>query len=109
MRMRPAASWPGALPLFEATWAKMSAKLGSDHPETLMSINNLASAYLAGGEFAKAFTALRGNSHGAKKKAKLGPDHPDTLTSMNNSSPVRGKTLGSWPRRCRFSRTRWRS
>jgi tetratricopeptide (TPR) repeat protein len=45
-------------------------------------MNNLASAYRADGQLAKALPLYEETL--AKKKAKLGPDHPDTLTSMNN-------------------------
>ena len=56
--------------------------LGTDHPDTLLSMNNLALAYQAAG---KLDLALPLHEETLKlKKAKLGPDHPDTLTSMNN-------------------------
>jgi hypothetical protein len=42
-----------AMPLFEERLVGQKAKLGPDHPETLVSMNNLASAY-------QAFSSLRG-------------------------------------------------
>ena len=35
----------GALKLFEETLALQKAKLGPDHPDTLVSMNNLAGSY----------------------------------------------------------------
>ena len=71
-----------ALPLFEQTLAAVKAKLGVDHPSTLLSMGNLASGYMAAG---KPDLALPLFEETLKvRKAKLGADHPDTLTSMNN-------------------------
>ena len=47
-----------ALPLFEETRAKMNAKLGPDHPMTLHTINDLATAYKAGGQFCQGVAAF---------------------------------------------------
>jgi serine/threonine protein kinase len=55
--------------------------LGPDHPDTLISRTNLASACLAAGRTAEATTL-----HEATLRlfeSKLGPDHPHTLTSRN--------------------------
>ena len=84
-----------ALKLFEETLALRKAKLGPDHPDTLASMNNLASSYCAAGQNDRALQALRGDA--GVQKAKLGPDHPDTLTSMNNlaiSYPPPARTTG---------------
>jgi serine/threonine protein kinase len=58
-----------------------TSKLGPDHPETLMSRDHLAGAYLAAGRDLEAIKlaeeALR------LRTAKLGADHPDTLESRN--------------------------
>jgi tetratricopeptide (TPR) repeat protein len=45
-------------------------------------MNNLALAYQASGQLAKAVTLLEETLQ--KRKATLGPNHPDTLNSMNN-------------------------
>jgi tetratricopeptide (TPR) repeat protein len=58
------------------------AKLGPDHRDTLVSMNDLAEAYEASGQLANAVTLFEETLE--KQKAKLGPDDPDTLTSMNN-------------------------
>jgi tetratricopeptide (TPR) repeat protein len=71
-----------ALKLREETRALFEAKLGPDHPDTLMSMNNLANSYAAFGRHAEALK-LREETL-ALRKAKLGPDHPDTFKSMNN-------------------------
>ena len=55
---------------------------GPDHPHTLKSISDLATAYLSLGNLNLALPlyeeALK------LQKAKLGPDHPDTLLTMSN-------------------------
>jgi serine/threonine protein kinase/tetratricopeptide (TPR) repeat protein len=57
-------------------------RLGPNHPDTLMSMNDLALSYAGMGRHADALK-LREETL-ALRKAKLGPDHPDTLMSMNN-------------------------
>ena len=71
-----------ALKLHEQTLALMKAKLGPDHPDTLRSMNNLATSYYSLGRHAEALKLHEETL--ALRKAKLGPDHPDTLASMNN-------------------------
>jgi tetratricopeptide (TPR) repeat protein len=53
---------------------------GPDHPDTLLSMNNLADSYHTLGRHAEALK-LREETL-ALQKAKLGPDHPDTLMTM---------------------------
>ena len=69
-----------ALKLNEETLTLRKAKLGPDHPDTLMSMNNLAMSYAALGRQAAALKLHEETL--ALRKAKLGPDHPDTLSSM---------------------------
>ncbi len=71
-----------ALKLHEEVLALTKARLGPDHPDTLMSMSNLAIGYSALGRHAEALK-LREETL-ALRKAKLGPDHPDTLESMYN-------------------------
>ena len=66
-----------ALKLDEETLALRKAKLGPDHPDTLMSMNNLAISYAAAGQNDRALKLFEETL--ALRKAKLGPDHPDTL------------------------------
>ena len=76
-----------------ADWARRSrcskrvrdtliAKFGPDHPDTLITINNLATAYSAAGKYAEAI-ALYEHVRDAQI-THLGPDHPDTLLTINN-------------------------
>jgi tetratricopeptide (TPR) repeat protein len=59
-----------------------SKYLGPDHPDTLISMNNLAVAYVTAGQPRKAVPLLEQTL--AKKKELLGPDHLETLNGMNN-------------------------
>ena len=58
------------------------AKLGSDHPDTLTSMANLAFTYCNQGRWAEAEKPKVDVMNG--RKAKLGSDHPDTITSIAN-------------------------
>ncbi len=58
------------------------AKLGPDHPHTLITLDNLAAAYRDAGRLPEAI-ALFERVRDARI-ARLGPDHPDTLTTLNN-------------------------
>ncbi|KAI2478441.1 kinesin light chain 1 [Pyrenophora tritici-repentis] len=68
--------------LFVQVMETFKTKLGADHPDTIGSMNNLASTYSNQGrweEAEKLFVQVM-----KTRKTKLGADHPDTLTSMNN-------------------------
>ena len=56
--------------------------LGENHPDTLTSLNNLASSYSSLGDYNKA-CELQNAVYNASKEI-LGEKHPDTLTSLNN-------------------------
>jgi tetratricopeptide (TPR) repeat protein len=56
--------------------------LGSEHPHTLLSMNNLAASYSKLGRHEEAMD-LRKKTKGASQKT-LGSEHPDTLLSVNN-------------------------
>ncbi|MGD0607867.1 MAG: FxSxx-COOH system tetratricopeptide repeat protein [Streptosporangiaceae bacterium] len=56
--------------------------LGPDHPHTLTSRDNLATAYQTAGRAAEAIP-LHEQTLAARERV-LGPDHPSTLTSRNN-------------------------
>jgi tetratricopeptide (TPR) repeat protein/tRNA A-37 threonylcarbamoyl transferase component Bud32 len=60
----------------------LAAHLGPEHPDTLKTMNNLASAYEKGGRTAEAIPLLEQVRPQLTKK--LGPDHPDTLGALNN-------------------------
>jgi tetratricopeptide (TPR) repeat protein len=72
--------------LFEETLRMRMSKLGSHHPYTLTSRNNLALAYRKGGRLTDAIPLLEETLR--LQTSKLGPDHPDTLTSRNNLAAV---------------------
>jgi tetratricopeptide (TPR) repeat protein len=71
-----------ALKLNEETLALRQARLGPNHPDTLMSMHNLARSYHALGRYSEALKLHEETL--AKRKAKLPPDHPDTFKSMHN-------------------------
>jgi tetratricopeptide (TPR) repeat protein len=56
--------------------------LGTDHPDTLTSRNNLAGAYRSAGDLKRAVRLYEMTL--AARERVLGADHPDTLTSRNN-------------------------
>jgi tetratricopeptide (TPR) repeat protein len=71
-----------AIRLFTRARATLTARLGPDHPDTLRSMDNLATSYQAAGRLGDALPLFEETL--TLRKAKLGPDHPDTLRSMNN-------------------------
>jgi serine/threonine protein kinase/tetratricopeptide (TPR) repeat protein len=73
---------PAAIELIAAAAESRKTKLGSDHPDTLVSMGNLAQGYQDAGRLDKGLPLLEETLQ--LMKAKLGPDHPDTLQSMNN-------------------------
>jgi tetratricopeptide (TPR) repeat protein len=69
-----------ALKFREETLKLFKAKLGPDHPYTLVSMNNLADSYSRAGRIQE---ALNLQAETLKlMEAKLGPDHPYTLACM---------------------------
>jgi len=56
--------------------------LGTDHPDTLTSRNNLAYAYRSAGNLQRAIPLYQRTL--ADRERVLGADHPDTLSSRNN-------------------------
>jgi serine/threonine protein kinase/tetratricopeptide (TPR) repeat protein len=65
----------------QAARAIYTKELGPDHPDTLVSMNNLAGDYAALGRHADALQLHEETL--ALRRARLGPDHPDTLRSMS--------------------------
>ncbi|GAB2634656.1 tetratricopeptide repeat protein [Nocardia goodfellowii] len=63
--------------------------LGNDHPDTLGSRHDLASAYGSAGETTEAISRYERNL--ADRERVLGTDHPDTLTSQNNLAEAYSK------------------
>ena len=62
---------------------------GPDHPDTLMSVNNLADLYSAAGDPAAAERLYRRALAGRERA--LGGDHPDTLQTVNNLARLHGE------------------
>lgn len=67
---------------FEAALALSVKHNGPDHPDTLVSMSNLATQYSSIGRIAEA-TDLRERTL-KLQRAKLGPEHRATLATMNN-------------------------
>jgi serine/threonine protein kinase len=78
---------------FEIARERLSTQLGHDHPDTLMSTNNLANSYWDQGRYSDA-VKLHEESL-PLLEAKLGAHHPATLKSMNNLA-VAYQTLGRY-------------
>ena len=66
----------------EQTYQFAEQKLGLEHPNTLISINNLAALYRAQGRYGEAEPLRRRVLAGFEKV--LGPEHPQTLISIDN-------------------------
>ncbi len=81
----------------EELWVQMmeicKKTLGIDHPDTLISMNNLASTFRNQGRW-EAAEELQLQVVEIRKK-KLGIDHPDTLKSMNNLAST-FRAQGRW-------------
>ncbi|KAF8338648.1 hypothetical protein F5887DRAFT_1160736 [Amanita rubescens] len=75
-------SWDEKEKLLHVMVHERTTKLGSDHPDTLNSMNNLALTYSDQGRWDEA-EKLQMDVMNAFK-TKLGSDHPDTLTIMGN-------------------------
>jgi hypothetical protein len=76
-----------AIALDEQTLGVRRRVLGDDHPDTLMSMNNLAEARRAIGDLQGAHDLHEQTMAGFRRV--LGDDHPNTLTSMSNLAAVR--------------------
>jgi tetratricopeptide (TPR) repeat protein len=72
----------GAIALHTKARQTYETRLGLDHPDTLTSMNDLASAYLANGQLNKAVQLIEQTLQ--KRQTILGPNHADTLATMNN-------------------------
>ena len=80
--LRATADLSRAIELGTSSLAACERILGSDHPNTLGSRNNLAYAYQAAGDLTRAIDLYEQTL--ADCERILGPDHPDTLSSRNN-------------------------
>ena len=71
-----------AIQVGEPLLADRERVLGPDHPDTLASRNNLATAYRVAGRATEAIPLHERTL--ADRERVLGPDHPDTLASRDN-------------------------
>jgi tetratricopeptide (TPR) repeat protein/tRNA A-37 threonylcarbamoyl transferase component Bud32 len=71
-----------AVSLHAKARAVREAALGLDHPDTLVSRNHLAIAYLDAGRTSEAIALQEATLK--LRESNLGPDHPDTLASRND-------------------------
>jgi class 3 adenylate cyclase/tetratricopeptide (TPR) repeat protein len=76
------AAYAPARPLFEQALAIREKALGPDHPDTAMSLHNLAFLVRDQGDLATA-RPLYERALAIREKA-LGPEHPDTATTLDN-------------------------
>ncbi|WP_446040152.1 tetratricopeptide repeat protein, partial [Streptomyces sp. SID1121] len=89
--------------LHQQTLTDHERTLGPDHPDTLTSRNNLATALSSLGRHQQAADLHQQTL--TDRERTLGPDHPHTLTSRNNLAIVTARLRRSpWrrlPRRAR--------
>jgi tetratricopeptide (TPR) repeat protein len=71
-----------ALPLYDQTLRLRQARLGPDHPDTLGSMSNLASAYESSGKWDLALPLYEQTLN--QQKIRLGIEHPNTLLTVRN-------------------------
>jgi len=75
-----------SLKLLGNAWQTRRDALGEEHPDTLVSMSNLADEHMRLGDFERA-RELQAHVWEAREVV-LGEDHPDTLSSMNNLANV---------------------
>jgi tetratricopeptide (TPR) repeat protein len=82
-----------AVPHLERAHELRQAHLGTDHPDTLASMQSLAEAYLVVDRHREAIALLQRRLEIGK--ARLGPDHPETLGFMA-SLAIAYRQAGRW-------------
>ena len=80
-------------PLLEESMEKFRATLGPDHPDTLVSINDISVLFYMQGKYAAAEPLYVECLE--KRRGTLGSNHPDTLSSINNLALLYSK-LGKY-------------
>ncbi|MGI5215414.1 tetratricopeptide repeat protein [Plantactinospora sp. CA-290183] len=75
-------SYPAAIDHGNRVRSIAAGMLGAEHPDTLMSRNNLAAAYQAAGRLREAIPLCEATLAACERV--LGAEHPDTLRSRNN-------------------------
>ena len=87
---------PEAIALSERVRDAEIAQLGPDHPDTLVTLNNLARAYHSAGRLPEAIALLRARPRREHRQARPRPPH--TLSTLNNLAG-RTRPPGGSPRR----------
>jgi tetratricopeptide (TPR) repeat protein len=80
--LRELGSYPTAVAVLEKARLTRQRELGKDHPDTLITLSNLAATYQAAGKLGKAIKLHEQVK--AAFVAKLGADHSLTLNTLNN-------------------------
>jgi uncharacterized protein YjgD (DUF1641 family) len=80
--LRELGNYPAAVALLEKARLTRQRELGAEHPDTLATLNSLASAYQADGKLPEAIKLYEQVKDA--KVAKLGADHPSTLNTLIN-------------------------
>ncbi|OHE17304.1 MAG: hypothetical protein A2X96_01750 [Syntrophobacterales bacterium GWC2_56_13] len=93
MRLYQQGRYAEAIPYAEKVLTIYEKALGSEHPGTAASLNNLALLYVNMGAYDKA-EPLHRRSLAIKEKV-LGPGHPDTAASLNNLAELY-RTMGAY-------------
>jgi tetratricopeptide (TPR) repeat protein len=92
--LRELGSYTRAIEVLQRARATREQKLGTEHPDTLTTLNNLAVAYLVAGKLPEAMALLQQVRDAQVKK--LGADHPSTLATLHNLA-VAYKRTGKLP------------
>jgi DNA-binding SARP family transcriptional activator len=80
--LRELGSYPTAVAVLEKARLTRQRELGADHPDTLITLNELALAYRAAGKLPEASKLYQQVKDALVKK--LGANHPDTLIPLHN-------------------------
>ena len=86
--------WSEAYKMRMFHFRKIEKVLGKEHPDTLGSMNNLASVLSSQGKYKEA-EEIHGQAL-ALRETVLGKEHPDTLGSMNNLALVLKRARSSF-------------
>ncbi len=80
--LRRKGEYDRALPLYQECLEKRNRIFGTDHPDTLTTLNNLAALLDRKGEYDRALPLYVECSE--KRKRNFGEDHPDTLATLDS-------------------------
>ncbi|MBV8606478.1 MAG: tetratricopeptide repeat protein, partial [Singulisphaera sp.] len=106
------ARYAEAGPLYRRALAICEQALGPDHPDTALSLNNLAALYDAQGRYVEAEPPYRRAL--AISETKLGSEHPRTITCRAHlaallSRPDRERARPRWGALLDWAKTPWRA